>query len=144
MLMLSYRLITQAYICFGMLHRAALFADQMRYICNLTRRFVDKVWALNVLSRIAKRLSLIREALIFAKKVQLPNEKGLQYAWFLNDKEAEIQSYELLGMLHYLNYQVEEGQLLHDRAVNGNCEPEDSLLKSISQKDLDKYTGALP
>lgn len=61
----------------------------------------------------------------------------------MDNKELELNQFEELGIIAYLNYEIENGKIFHDRAMKGLFEPSNSILKTISKKDIGQYIGTL-
>ena len=50
-------------------------------------------------------------------------------SWTFKDRESELKCYDLLGMVYYLNNNLESAQILHEKSIMDYYEDDNSDIK---------------
>ncbi|EAS01085.2 hypothetical protein TTHERM_00316380 (macronuclear) [Tetrahymena thermophila SB210] len=62
--------------------------------------------------------------------------KYLECAWYLDDTDAELQAYDLIGMTHYLLGDLELAKFYHEKMIQNDNEPSESVVKTLNSKKI--------
>jgi formamidopyrimidine-DNA glycosylase len=67
----------------------------------------------------------------------------LQYAWLEEFNEVEVQIYDKMGLLYYLQGDIKKAQHFHERSMNYLVEQADSQVKRHALETIRKYQRSL-
>ncbi|KAL4450809.1 hypothetical protein ABPG74_011651 [Tetrahymena malaccensis] len=62
--------------------------------------------------------------------------KYLECAWYLGDTDAELQAYDLIGMTHYLLGDLDTAKFYHEKMIQNDNEPPESIVKTLNAKKI--------
>ncbi|CAD8196014.1 unnamed protein product [Paramecium pentaurelia] len=131
------RLSALTFISFQEWTKALLFLQHCKFLSEFTRQFNVIQWTflqIGILCKYVKKYDLGK---IFIKK-------SLEYAWHLKDIDQEINCYEELGKLCFLNYELKTAKSLHEKSMKGTIEKEKSPMKMVSSKGMQQIMKMLP
>ena len=70
--------------------------------------------------------------------------RALEYAWFNNDINEELECYELLGKLKYETANVDEANYYHEKAMKHKIEPTNAQVRKIAKKNIEHFQSKHP
>ncbi|EAS07822.2 hypothetical protein TTHERM_00526530 (macronuclear) [Tetrahymena thermophila SB210] len=113
-------------IAVGNLDKAAYFLNQARICCEMNKGSdYLKSQAYQLIGDICIYQTKYSESLLFYKK-------SLQYAWYCNARDQEIDLYDKLGIAYYYLQELKKSSVFHQRSMVADYEDIDSHLRRIS------------
>ncbi len=112
--------------------KSIFFLNEGRLLCDMTQHYRRKIDFLQALAKNSNRICRYDQAIILLKK-------ALQYAWYCNLAEREIELYDELGISNYYLGNIRNSQIYHDKFVVAEREPSGSPDKWLSVNDLEFF-----
>ncbi|KAL4491275.1 hypothetical protein ABPG72_021661 [Tetrahymena utriculariae] len=113
-------------IAVGNLDKAAYFLNQAKICCEMNKGSdYLKSQAYQLIGDVCIYQTKYSESLLFYKK-------SLQYAWYCNAKDQEIDLYDKLGIAYYYLQELKKSSVFHQRSMVGGYEDINSHLRRIS------------
>ena len=130
LLAITIKNIADTYLMFGELKNAIFANSQLKLFCEITGMNHYKMDCYKNLAKCCKKLGKMDKSLIFLKK-------ALQYCWFYDEYDVELDLYEDIGLIYYHIGNLEKAKYYHERSLSNELESKDSSIRKLAKINIE-------
>jgi tetratricopeptide (TPR) repeat protein len=114
----------------GNYRRAMRIFKNHRNLSLLINNDKEKIVSYNFIALTYSITNEYDKALIYLKKM-------LKHAWKINDVNAELKTYDQIGMVYYKMGHLEKSTFFHEKMIRGESEEKEAWFRKLAEESVD-------